>query len=295
MENVMKDSREAVLLPQGAVGAAAAKPAPAARLAGAVATGAPPAPGSGRLRRAVVALVPFVVLVLAWQLLAATQPAYVFPSLGVIGRTLLGFVEDGSLWSASIATIQSVFIGAVISMVLGTLIGFALARFEAITGPLLNFTQTVPYVVWALMSLIWFGLSKFSVIFTIVVAAFPIVSFNVAAGLKNVDAQLLGMAQSVRASRYMTLRHIVFPTLTPYLVSSSRTMLGMCWKISVLAELFAGGAGGGGVGYSLFIGWEFSRPHEVFAWTVWLVALMMISDSLFIKPLELFATRWKKA
>jgi NitT/TauT family transport system permease protein/phthalate transport system permease protein len=290
----MKNSPEAALLPRGAAGAAA-PPAGPSRPSGAATGAAPPAAGRGHLRRFITALAPFVALVLAWQLLAATQPAYVFPPLGTIGRTLLEFANDGSLWSASLATIQSVFIGAVISMVLGTLIGFALARFEAITGPLLNFAQTVPYVVWALMSLIWFGLSKFSVIFTIVVAAFPIVSFNVAAGLKNVDAQLLGMAQSVRANRYMTLRHIVFPTLTPYLVSASRTMLGMCWKISVLAELFAGGAGGGGVGYSLFIGWEFSRPHEVFAWTVWLVALMMISDRLFIEPVELFATRWKKA
>jgi ABC-type nitrate/sulfonate/bicarbonate transport system permease component len=256
----------------------------------------PAAPGKWRqrLRRGVVAILPFVVLLVLWQALAATQPAYVFPSLRTIFNTLIGFLHDGSLWSASIATIQSVAVGSLLSMVLGVAVGFALARFPAMTGPLLNFTQTVPYVVWALMSLIWFGLSKFSVIFTIVVAAFPIVSFNVASGLQNVDPQLLGMAKSVRASRYMTLRHIVFPSLTPYLVSASRTMLGMCWKISVLAELFAGGAGGGGVGYNLFVGWEFSRPNEVFAWTVWLVALMLVSDRLFIVPLEMLATRWKK-
>ena len=249
---------------------------------------------SGRLRRILVALLPFVILVLLWQALAATQPAYVFPSLRTIFKTLIGFANDGSLWTASIATIKSVLIGSILSIVLGIAIGFALARFPTITGPLLNFTQTVPYVVWALMSLIWFGLSKFSVVFTIVVAAFPIVSFNVASGLKNVDPQLMGMANSVRANRYMILRHIVFPSLTPYLVSATRTMLGMCWKISVLAELFAGGAGGGGVGYNLFVGWEFSRPNEVFAWTVWLVILMLASDRLFIVPLEMLATRWKK-
>src|SRR5207245_11347540 len=134
------------------------------------------------------------------------------------------------------------------SMIVGTLIGFALARFESFTAPLLNFVQTVPYVVWALMAMIWFGLSQFSVVFTIFVAAFPIVSFNVAAGLKQVDGHLVGMAQSLRANRYMTLRHIVLPSLTPYLLSAARTMFGMCWKIVVLAELFAGGGGGGGVG-----------------------------------------------
>ena len=256
-----------------------------------------PGPGKWRqpFRRMLFAILPFIVLALLWQALAATQPAYVFPPLRAIFHTLIGFANDGSLWTASVTTTKSVVVGSVVSIVLGTAIGFALARFPAITSPLLNFTQTVPYVVWALMSLIWFGLSRFSVIFTIVVAAFPIVSFNVASGLKNIDPQLLGMAKSVRANRYMTLRHIVFPSLTPYLVSASRTMLGMCWKISVLAELFAGGAGGGGVGYNLYVGWEFSRPNEVFAWTVWLVILMLISDRLFIVPLEMLATRWKKS
>ncbi|THC39298.1 nitrate ABC transporter permease [Massilia sp. Mn16-1_5] len=242
-----------------------------------------------------MAILPYIVLVALWQLIAATQPAYVFPRLGTILETVGQLHHEGLLIPATLATLRSVVIGAVISFIFGTAVGFALARFDAFTSPILNFVQTVPYVVWALMALIWFGLTPFSVVFTIVVAAFPIVSFNVAAGLKNVDSLLLGMSQSVRANRMMILRHIVFPSLTPYLLSASRTMLGMCWKISVLAELFAGGAGGGGVGYKLFVGWEFSRPAEVFAWTLWLVFLMMLSEWLVIKPIEAFITRWKKA
>lgn len=249
----------------------------------------------GRARFVALALLPYVVLVALWQLIATTQPAYVFPPLGTIFKTIGALHEEGVLIPATLVTVKSVLIGAVISAFVGILVGFALARFDAFTGPILNFVQTVPYVVWALMALIWFGLTPFSVVFTIVVAAFPIVSFNVAAGLKNVDNLLLGMSQSVRASRLMVLRHIVFPSLTPYLLSASRTMLGMCWKISVLAELFAGGAGGGGVGYKLFVGWEFSRPSEVFAWTLWLVLLMLLSEWLIVKPIEAFVTRWKKA
>ena len=256
---------------------------------------APASDWNRRGRRWISKLLPFLVLIVGWQLIASTQPAYVFPSLGAILKTIVSLGEDGILWSATWSTIQAVLLAAVIAMFSGTVIGFWLARFENFTTPLLNFVQTIPYVVWALMSLIWFGLTKTSVVFTIFVAAFPLVSFNVAAGLKNVDPQLLGMAQSVRANRAMVLRHIIIPSLTPYLVSAGRSMLGMCWKICVLAELFAGGASGGGVGYNLYAAWEFSRPGEVFAWTVWLVFLMMVSDRLFIVPLELLATRWKKA
>lgn len=268
--------------------------AAASSLAPAIAAPKPSAWGM-RLKHVAMAILPYIVLVALWQLIATTQPDYVFPPLGAILETIGDLHQEGLLIPATLATLRSVLIGAVISFVFGTAVGFALARFDAFTSPILNFVQTVPYVVWALMALIWFGLTPFSVVFTIVVAAFPIVSFNVAAGLKNVDNLLLGMSQSVRANRTIVLRHIVFPSLTPYLLSASRTMLGMCWKISVLAELFAGGAGGGGVGYKLFVGWEFSRPAEVFAWTLWLVLLMMLSEWLVIKPIEAFITRWKKA
>ncbi|RTL51184.1 MAG: ABC transporter permease subunit [Rhodocyclaceae bacterium] len=236
----------------------------------------------------------FAVIIIVWQLIAMTQPAYVFPSLGQVFSDILRFAEDGDLLKATLATAKSVALGAVASLVIGTIFGFALGRYEAFTAPMLNFVQTVPYVVWALMSMIWFGLSQFAVVFTIFIAGFTVISYNVAAGLKQVDQNLLGMAQSVRANRYMIFRHIVLPSLTPYLVSAARTTLGICWKIVVLAELFAGGGGGGGVGYNLYVSWEFNRPNEVFAWTVWLVILMMLTEWLVIMPVESFANRWKK-
>src|SRR5438552_2028024 len=157
-----------------------------------------------RHRRSLIGLGAFAVLVVGWQIIAMTQPPYVFPSLVKVLADIWRFALDGILLQATLVTAKSVVIGATTSMIVGMLIGFALARFESFTAPLLNFVQTVPYVVWALMAMIWFGLSQFSVVFTIFVAAFPIVSFNVAAGLKQVDGHLVGMAQSLRANRYMT-------------------------------------------------------------------------------------------
>ncbi|WP_048995060.1 ABC transporter permease [Burkholderia multivorans] len=236
----------------------------------------------------------FAVLLIGWQLFSLTQPSYVFPSLPHIAQDMASFANEGTLWRATWATLKSVVAGSTASLVVGTLAGFALKRHEAFFGPLLNFAQTVPYVVWALMSMIWFGLSQASVIFTIFIAGFTIIAYNVSAGLHQIDRQLLEMAESVSANRLMTFRHITLPSLTPYLVSGSRTMIAICWKIVVLAELFAGGASGGGIGYNLYVGWEFNRTNEVFAWTVWLVVLMLLTDWLIIAPIDRFATRWKR-
>jgi ABC-type nitrate/sulfonate/bicarbonate transport system permease component len=247
-----------------------------------------------RFGKFVSPILSLVVIAVVWQIVAYFQPPFVFPPLGMVLRDLVTFAESGVLLQATLATTKSVAIGAVFCLLFGVLTGFGLAKFRAFAGPFLNFVQTVPYVVWALVSLIWFGLTGTAVIFTIFVAAFPIISFNVAEGLRNIDPQLLGMAKSVKANRYMVLRHIVMPSLTPYLTSATRTMVGMCWKMSVLAELFAGGGAGGGVGYNLFVGWEFSRTSEVFAWTIWLVFLMIITDLLILMPIENIVTRWKR-
>jgi NitT/TauT family transport system permease protein/phthalate transport system permease protein len=245
--------------------------------------------------RLIASTAAFAFLLIGWQLFSLSQPAYVFPSLPHVFQDVLGFAGDGILWRATLATVKSVAAGAFASLVIGTLAGFALKKYESFFGPLLNFAQTVPYVVWALMSMIWFGLTQASVIFTIFIAGFTIIAFNVAAGLQQVDQQLIEMAESVRANSFMTFRHITLPSLTPYLVSGSRTMVAVCWKIVVLAELFAGGASGGGIGYNLYVGWEFNRTNEVFAWTVWLVVLMLLTDWLVIAPIARLANRWKKS
>jgi ABC-type nitrate/sulfonate/bicarbonate transport system permease component len=238
-------------------------------------------------------VVSILVLAAVWEIVAYFQPPFVFPPLSAVFRDIASFAESGALLEATVTTTRSVALGALLSLAGGVILGFGFAKFTSVFGPFLNFVQTVPYVVWALVSLIWFGLTGAAVVFTIFVAAFPIISFNVAEGLRNVDGHLLGMAKSVKASRFMILRHIVMPSLTPYLTSSTRTMVGMCWKMSVLAELFAGGGAGRGVGYNLFVGWEFSRTSEVFAWTVWLVVLMMATDLLILKPVESIVNRWK--
>lgn len=245
-----------------------------------------------RLRALGIGLLALLLLMAIWQLIAFTQAPFVFPGLGVVYSSFARFVQEGELLPATLVTLHSVAIGSVLAMLIGGVAGFCLHRYEAFTSPIVNFVQTVPYIVWALMSMIWFGLTLTSVVFTIFIAAFPIVTFNVAAGLQHVDQQLIGMARSVRASRMMVLRHITLPSLTPYLLSAARSMLGMSWKISVLAELFAGG---GGVGHHLFLSWEFSRTGDVFAWTCWLVALMIASEWLILRPVELLVYRWKAA
>ncbi len=231
-----------------------------------------------------------LLLVALWSLMAAFQPAYLFPSLPVVIAEIVDLGAKGTLANSTLTTVRSVLLGSAGALLLGTLYGFFLLRLEGLSKPFLYLLQTVPSVLWALLAIIWFGLSPGSVVFVVVVVGIPIVATNVWEGLRNVDRQLLEMAESVDARRAMVVRHIVLPSLQPYLMSATRTMIGFGWRYAVLGELFAGG---GGVGYRLFFAWERNDVPEVFAWALWLVLLMLITEYTILRPIDRRVTSWR--
>jgi NitT/TauT family transport system permease protein/phthalate transport system permease protein len=241
------------------------------------------APATGPLSAALIVLV-------IWFGLNAVQPEYIFPSLGSVLTDIVAYAADGQLWQATLVTGRSVLLGSLAAMAAGVLYGFAMHRFGRTLGPLLNFLQTIPPIVYALMAIVWFGINFGSVVFVIFVVGFPIVALNTAEGLASVDRLLLEMADACRASRALVIREIVLPSLNPYLLSAARIMVSFSWRFAILGEIFAGGSG---VGYKLNFAYQQSQMSHLFAWTLWLVALMWASEYGIIRPIEKWLTRWR--
>jgi NitT/TauT family transport system permease protein/phthalate transport system permease protein len=231
-----------------------------------------------------------LIVVIVWLGLNAVQPEYIFPSIGSVLQDILAYAGDGQLWQATLITARSVVLGSLAALLMGVLYGFAMHRFPRTCGPLLNFLQTVPPIVYALMAIVWFGINFGSVVFVIFIVGFPIVALNTAEGLGSVDRLLLEMADACRASRGLVVREIVLPSLTPYLLSATRIMVSFSWRFAILGEIFAGGSG---VGYKLNFAYQQSQMSHLFAWTLWLVALMWASEYGLILPLERWLTRWR--
>jgi ABC-type nitrate/sulfonate/bicarbonate transport system permease component len=227
-----------------------------------------------------------------WTLLTFLFPPYLFPSIPAVLQELWGLFHEGRLLTVTLSTVRTVLVGSVLAVLLGLLGAFILLKAEEGAKPLVNFMQTVPNIVWALLAVVWFGLTSFSVVFVILMVGTPIVALNTWEGLKGVDRLLLEMTRTVNASRPMTFRHLTLPSILPYLLAAIRVMVGFSWKVSVLAELITGNYG---IGQALFDAWEKARIALVFGWTVWLVGLMFGTEYLLIRPLELRMTRWRRA
>ncbi|MCL5960405.1 MAG: ABC transporter permease subunit [Chloroflexi bacterium] len=235
-------------------------------------------------------LIAISIVVLVWSAIAAIQPPKLFPPIRDILAVLYGLFSDGSIVGATLSTVRTIALGSVLALVIGLLGGFALRSAEGICKPLVNVFQSVPPVIWSLFALIWFGESPFTLLAVITAIGFPIVALNAWEGLKSVDVQLTEMAASLQSNRTMMLRHVVMPSLVPYLMAGVRVMVGFAWKASILAELLVRAQG---IGFNLYMAWSYARTAEVLAWTLWLAVLMWTTEYAIIRPVEAYLTRWK--
>src|SRR5947209_8657859 len=98
-------------------------------------------------------LLALTAVVLLWQTLVWLQwrPSYVLPGpLPVAGR-LVRDVRNGALPEATATTLQRALIGFTIAIVIGSLIGLALARARVLRtafGSLVSGLQAMPSVAW---------------------------------------------------------------------------------------------------------------------------------------------------
>jgi NitT/TauT family transport system permease protein len=128
-----------------------------------------------------------------------------------------------------------------LGLVLSTALGLAMAfdeRVEAAVSVWLPAWLTVPTLVVILVTMVLFDFSELSVVLGVTFVATPFATVNTWEGARAVDRGLLEMAAAFDAGRWAVLRHVYLPATLPQVVGSLRYLLGMVWKVVVLAETF---------------------------------------------------------
>ena len=85
--------------------------------------------------------------------------------------------------------------------------------------PVLN---SFPSLGWAMLAVIWFNISNFSVIFVQVAILIPFCLINIREGLRELDRELLEMGRSLTRQRAKVFVKIVVPQLHPYVMAATR-------------------------------------------------------------------------
>ena len=237
----------------------------------------------------------FAVLLLLWFLLSAFFPPTVVPTPVEVGKTVLADLGTGEPFFHIAKTLLRVGLGLILAMLLGLGIGLVMGlsrKGEMFFDSWVMIGLTVPAIVYGMICLMWFGLNDFAAIIAIGITAFPAVAINIWQGVKAIDFRLVVLGKVCRMPRGSILRKLILPQLLPYLLSSSRYALGICWKICTTIELIGLSSG---VGFMLNYWFGLFSMTQVFAWMLMFVAVMLAIEFVLFRPLEKRLTVWRPA
>jgi NitT/TauT family transport system permease protein len=186
----------------------------------------------------------FAVVIAAWH--AATVvfeiKPYLLPGPVRVTNAIAGNVDQ--FRSALLVTAQGALSGFALSLVAGTLIGFAFSQSRIVRSscyPYAIFLQTVPIVAIAPLIVIWFGYGLRSVaIVSFIVSLFPVIT-NATEGLTAVDPNLLDFFRLHNATRLQVLWKLRLPNAIPHLITAARTSSGLAVIGAIVGEFFVGG------------------------------------------------------
>ena len=119
----------------------------------------------------------------------------------------------------------------------------------------------------------------------------PNVVVTVREGARALDRDLLEMAQSFRFGRMKTLRHVILPQLSPFVVAAARSGLALIWKIVLVVELLGRS---NGVGFQLYVFFQLFDVASILAYALAFIVVVQAIELAGLQPLEARANRWRR-
>ncbi len=194
------------------------------------------------------------VFIAAWQVLvwSGWKQQYIIPSPFTV---LHQFPHDtGSLWRAVLVTMRRAAIGFVVSIVIGGIVGLAVARVKVLRagiGSMITGLQTMPSVAWVPLGIVLFQLSERAILFVVILGAAPSIANGIIDGIDNVPPLLMRAGRVLGARGWSALRYVTIPAALPSVVSGLKQGWAFAWRSLMAGELIAGFPGHIGIGQVL--------------------------------------------
>lgn len=240
-------------------------------------------------RNRMLAELVILLLLIGWWWAAHGLPEFVLPAPGKVLKLSAKLLFDISPnWGLhTYASLARVLISTFLALVLGGLVALVptyLKQFDVLVADrVIPFFNAFPSLGWALLAVLWFGVSNGSVIFVETAILLPFCMINMYEGMKSLDAEILEMAHSFTRARVRVLRKVVLPMLFPFIFSSLRVSYGVAWKVSLISELFGADTG---LGYLMNRArQEFDTPL-MFATIVAIIVMVYLVDKFCLARLE---------
>jgi NitT/TauT family transport system permease protein len=202
-------------------------------------------------------------------------------------------LSDGTFFFHMLQSLRRVFVGAAVAMIFSVAVGIYMGTVlmgERFFQPLVVLGLTIPGLMWALISVMLFGINEIASYFAVAVTTFPMLVINIWAGVKALDKELIDMSHVFRFSAWMKISQVIIPQLVPNIFAATRYGLGLAWKVVVVVEMFGTS---NGVGYQVMKSYQIFNMEGVIAWTLTFVAAMIVIEYCLIDLAERRLTAWR--
>ncbi len=199
-----------------------------------------------------------------WTLVVAISgfPAFILPPPWQVAERFVTAITDGTIAPHLWTTLSEVALGFAVGAGSALVVGYALARsaiVERLLSPYLVALQATPILALAPLIALWFGpglLGK--VIICALIVFFP-VAIATMVGIRSVDARLLELGRSLRATRRQVLLTLEVPAALPSILGGMRVGVTLAVVGAIVGE-WAGAERGLGVLVNLARGSLFDIP-----------------------------------
>jgi NitT/TauT family transport system permease protein len=191
-----------------------------------------------------------------------------------------------------LVTAQEFLIGLAIAIVLGVIVGTAMAlnrTFRNLLQPWISAVYATPLIALAPVVILWFGIGLPSKVFVVVlVGVFPVI-VNTESGVGSADRDLVEMARTMGLSQSAIIWKIYVRAALPLVVAGIRLAVAHGLTGVIVAELFGAKRG---IGYEITKNTELYDMAVVFA-CIWTLAIVGIILSAILRRIERKLRPWE--
>ena len=169
----------------------------------------------------------FGAFVLAWKALVVVggYAPYILPPPEQVAARFVGAWLDGTIAPHALRTLFEVALGFTVGAGLALVAGYGLARSllaERLLSPYLVAAQATPILAIAPLLALWFGPGLTAKIVICALIVFFPVAIATMVGVRAVDARLLELARSLRATRWQVVTTLEVPAALPAIFGGLR-------------------------------------------------------------------------
>jgi len=246
-----------------------------------------------RWKRLAVLALGWLAMLAVWEYASWWFGSRLMPRPYAVLMAAYQIVADGSFFTDFTASVLKTFAGFAVAIVIGAPIGYLMGRhafWRAFFQDGITVAGTIPAIVYAVMSLIIFGLSNLGPTLAVALVSIPYIALNVAEGIRGVDRSLIEMSEAFGRSPRQIRQEVLIPTLVPYVFVAIRMCFAVAWKVEALTEVFGGRSG---VGFQIRTEYQLFDISAVLAWTLLFIAFMLVIERLVLAKSEAHLLAWR--